>query len=166
AEITNAEARAVYDCLLDEMVAGYRKSGDQTAELYKGWKTFNTVPYQSGTHGNRYVNNYANAVAEVNYGKYEDVGRMPVGSVLAKDSFVVMGNGRTAAGPLFIMEKAFAGFSPETDNWKYSMVMPDGTVFGQTGGKGANNVAFCHQCHVAVAEDQDALFFLPDELRK
>ncbi len=46
------------------------------------------------------------------------------------------------------------------------MIMADGSVFGQTGGKGTGNVTFCHQCHVAVAEDQDHMYFLPDEFRK
>ncbi len=127
---------------------------------------YNIVPYRSETHGGRHVNNYANAVAVGHYDKYENVGKMPVGSVLAKDSFAVMTNGRAAAGPLFIMEKKHVGFSKQTNNWKYSMVMPDGAVFGETGGKGAKNVAFCNECHAAVAEDQDALFFLPEDYRK
>ncbi len=79
---------------------------------------------------------------------------------------MVHANGRASVGPLFMMEKKFATFSPPTNNWKYTMVMPDGTVFGATGGKGAGNVVFCHQCHNAVAADQDHMFFLPNEFRK
>ena len=148
------------------MVAGYGKSGVKVAALYNNWTVFSASPYQSQTHGGRYVSNYANAVGEAEYGKFEDGGKLPVGSTLAKDSFVVNANGRASVGPLFLMEKQYAGFSPPTNNWKYAMVMADGTVFGETGGKGAGNVAFCHQCHVAVAEGQDHMFFLPDEFRK
>ena len=161
-----AEAQAVYDCLIKEMTAGYAKSGIKVAMFYNDWSGFAKAPYQSATHGNRYVNNYANAVGETEYGRFEDGGKMPVGSLLAKDSFVVHANGRASVGPLFMMEKKYAGFSPDTNNWKYTMIMADGSVFGQTGGKGTGNVTFCHQCHVAVAEDQDHMYFLPDEFRK
>ena len=165
-KLSNAEAVAAYDCLKAELNAGYKKSGVKTAAWYSGWKSFNTVPYPSATHGGRYVNNYANAVAEPAYGKYEDLTAMPVGSILGKNSFVVRPDGKTAAGPLFIMEKMYKGFSKDTNNWKYSMVMPTGAVMGTTGGAGGENLAFCHDCHVAMAQEADHMFFLPEDLRK
>lgn len=45
------------------------------------------------------------------------------------------------------------------------MIMPDGAVFGTTGGRKAANVRFCAECRGSVAEEQDSLFFLPNEYR-
>ena len=91
--LSTAEARSAYDCLKREMVAGYAKSGLKVASFYKDWRNFSTQPYVSDTHGGRFVNNYANATGK-RYGKYEDSGPMPVGSILAKDSFAVHADGK------------------------------------------------------------------------
>ena len=165
-ELSDSEAAKLYDCLKGEMKAGYAKSGSKIASWYQDWKNFATSPYISDTHGGRFVNNYANAIGEGRYGKYEDAGRMPVGSVLAKDSFSVKANGKAAPGPLFLMEKMPKGFNAGTGNWKYTMILPNGRVLGTTNGKGSANVAFCADCHNGMAEDQDYLFFLPEEYRR
>ena len=108
------------------------------------------------------MQNYANTTAN-SYGKYEDAGKLPVGSVVAKDSFVVRA-GKVSAGPLFVMEKMASGFNAASVNWRYSLVMPDGKAIGTTNGKGSKNVEFCYGCHATV-EDTDSLFFLPEEYR-
>ena len=164
AELTTAEARSAYECLVKEMAAGYAKSGLNQASHYKDWNSYNNQPYVSDTHGGRYVNNYANAQGQA-YGKFEEAGQMPVGAMLGKDSFVAHGNGKLGAGPLFLMEKMPAGFNKASGNWRYTMVMPDGAVFGTTSGKGSAKVQFCIECHASVAEDQDSMMLLPDEFR-
>ena len=116
----------------------------------------------SGTHGNRYVQNYGNAKAKA-YGKFESAGRMPVGVILAKDSFQVTGAGKVAVGPLFVMEQVSAGWNKASDDWKYSMVLPTGAIMGVTKGTNSNAMKFCYECHISVAEDQDSLLFLPEE---
>ena len=163
AEIEPDEAVAAYDCLIDQLLAGYAKSGNPTATTYTTWRRYNTVPYQSATHGGRYVNNYANATAGA-YAAFEDVGHLPQGAVVAKDSFAVMGGGKIAAGPLFLMEKMGAGFHPASGDWRYTLIMPDGTVIGETDGKGSANVEFCAECHSAM-EDTDSLWLLPEDVR-
>ena len=160
-----AEAGAAYDCLIDEMAGGYDRASLKLVANYRSWTNVAAAPYQSATHGSRYVNNYANATGAASYKKFEDVGTMPAGSVLAKDSFVVNANGTTAAGPLFVMEKRNAGFNADSFDWAYTMINPDGTVFGVTKGQGSANVEFCIECHVSMADDQDSLFFLPEESR-
>ena len=140
------------------------ESGEDIPVDYLDWSVFNTAPYQSATHGNRFVNNYANPTGADEYGKYEDGGPMPVGSVLAKESFMVTGNGVVKPGPLFVMEKMAAGFLEESGDWRYSMVMPNGKIMGITNGDGSGKVEFCIQCHI-VAE-RDSMFFLPDEYRE
>ena len=44
------------------------------------------------------------------------------------------------------------------------MVMPDGSLFGDTMGDRAGAVAYCHVCHEAVA-DRDYTFYVPEEYR-
>ena len=163
-KLTAGEARNVYDCLVKDLVAAYSKSGLAVTGYYKDWKNYASQPYVSDTHGGRFVNNYANAT-DANYVKYEAAGRVAVGSMLAKDSFMVTGQGKTAAGPLFLMEKMPAGFKEASGNWRYTMVMPNGQIFGTTNGKNSGKVTFCYECHMAVAEEQDSLMFLPDEYR-
>jgi hypothetical protein len=90
---------------------------------------------------------------------------MRKGSVLAKNSFIVNGKGQAVPGPLFLMEKMAAGFNPQSGNWRYTMIMPDGTVYGTSQGKGSAKVQFCVECHAGVGEIQDHMFFLPKEYR-
>jgi len=148
------------------MAAGYAKSGVSEMADYTSWVNVATSPYQAGTHGDRYVNNWVNEIGLARYQKYEELGTMPVGSVVAKDSFSVNSKGQTSAGPMFLMEKMQDGFAPATGNWRYTMVMPNGSVFGRTNGKNSAAMVFCSDCHQAVAEDQDHLMLLPDENRK
>jgi hypothetical protein len=158
-KITNAEAAAAYDCLLKELKAAYAKSGNTVARAYARWKRYSKRPYPSATHGNRLVSNYGNRAAR-RYINYEKVKRMPAGSVLAKDSFLVQADGKLALGPLFVMEKMARGWNAASRDWKYTMITPDGKIAGTTRGKGAAAMKFCYECHNAAAE-RDALFFLP-----
>ena len=163
AELTQAESVAVYDCLVPKMLASYAKSGHPTAKIYMTWRRYSISPYQSATHGARYVQNYANETGR-SYGNFEDAGQMPIGATLAKDSFAAAGNGKVGVGPLFLMEKMPSGFNEQSGNWKYTMIMADGSLFGETNGKNSAGMQFCIDCHAAAA-DFDHLFFLPEELR-
>jgi hypothetical protein len=162
ASLTDEQAAALYKKLASKLKSGYAKSGSGTAAAYQGWKKYNTVPYQSATHGGRYVNNYADATAS-DYGKFDAELVLPVGSVLAKDSIVALPDGDAEPGPLFLMEKMASGFNSASADWKYTLIMPDGTVVGVTNGPGSESVAFCHQCHQAAGASQ--LFFLPEAYR-
>lgn len=163
-ELTDAEAAAAYDCVIDQLRPAYAKSGDEVAARYRDWPRYSRVAYQSATHGGRYVQNYANDAARA-YGAFENSGPMPAGAIIAKDSFAVDGNGSVSSGPLFVMQKMPAGFNGDSRDWKYTMIMPDGTVFGVTNGKNAAGMQFCYECHNSVAEEQDSLMYLPDEYR-
>ena len=148
------------------MVANYRKASVAEIAGYQAWINYATTPYVSATHAQRYVNNYANDVASA-YATYESLGALPVGSVVAKDSFSVTPDGRVAIGPLFVMEKvAHVAGESHPSPWRFTMIMPDGWVFGTTGGPGDANVAFCADCHGAVADVHDSLFFLPPQYRR
>jgi hypothetical protein len=141
---------------------------DEVAALvrdYQSWQRLNTVPYVSATHGSRYVNNYPGPEAAAAYGRFEAIGAMPAGGRIAKDSFTVTRDGRIGVGPLFLMEKMATGFDAASDDWRYAMIMPDGSLFGVTGGQGSQNVQFCAECHALVADDLDSLYFIPEEFR-
>lgn len=156
----------VYDCLLDELKTSYAKSGDEYAKAYTSWRRYSTRPFISGTHGGRYVQNYANETAKA-YALYENAGEMPAGSVLAKPSFSVSSKtGKASLGPLFLMEKMEDGWYPKSDDWRYSMIMPNGQIVGATKGKGAENVEFCIQCHkIGTPKNVDSMMFVPKDLR-
>ena len=164
AELSGSDALSLYQRILDDVVAGYRLSGDAVARDYRTWQRYNSAPYRSATHGERFVNNYANARGAA-YGRYEDSGSLPPGAIMAKDSFAVTASGDVFTGPLFLMEKMDAGFNPPSRDWRYTMIMPDGSLFGTTGGQGDERVTFCITCHAGAGDDQDHLFYVPEDYR-
>ncbi len=164
AELTGAEAQAVYDCLKADMVAGYKKGNKRWipksyVEDYRGWSLASTFPAAPGFHGERYLITYVNSVGADEYLKYLDEGaKMPAGTLIAKESFSVNAKGKAKAGPLFIMEKAAAGKSPETNDWYYMMVAPNGRP------QAVNVVQACHACHAGF-EGSDSLGYPVEEAR-
>ena len=164
ADLSDADALTIYEKILDEIVEGYSLSKNPAAMQYRRWRRFNKAPYRSATHGERFVSNYANKIGEA-YGRYEGMGTMPVGAVLAKDSFAVTSGGDVFIGPLFLMEKMPAGFNPSSRDWRYVMIMPDGSLFGETKGEGSQRVEFCITCHEAAGAENDHLFFIPEAYR-
>ena len=162
-EVTDAKAIEHYEALAPDLRAGYAKSGHPVSTEYFNWDRYTVGPHKSSTHGGRLVHNYANDLAKA-YGKYEDVGTLPVGAIVAKDSFKVTKKG-VKPGPLFLMEKMEAGFSPEDGDWKYTLITPNGKIFGETNGVNSKKVKFCADCHNAVGEDQDYLFFPEEDYR-
>ena len=165
ADLSDADALVIYERIAAEMVAGYRLSGLEQAADYRRWPRFNTTPYRSATHGERFVNNFANPIAR-SYGTFEDAGVMPRGTVIAKDSFAVTARGEVFSGPLFIMEKMAPGFLARSRDWRYTMIMPDGSLFGATRGQESERVEFCITCHQTAGEANDHLFFIPESYRR
>lgn len=164
AALSDEEAVALYDCLLQELKAAYAKSDQPVAAAYQSWTRYSTRPYVSATHGERHVQNYGNAAARA-YGAYEGAGEMPEGAILAKDSFTIGSDGHAAPGPLFVMEKMAERWNAASADWRYTMIMPNGGVFGVTKGIGGEKMQFCADCHMTVAPDVDSLMFLPEEYR-
>lgn len=164
ARLTAEDAERLYDELKSDMATRYELSRQPGVANYQTWKRYNRVPYLSVSHGNRYLNNYGNPAAQA-YGRYEQSGTLPVGSILAKDSITVSKDGKAMPGALFLMEKMQDGFNYVSGDWRYTMIMPDGSLFGTTNGEGTERVKFCISCHLAV-EQQDHLFFIPEEYRQ
>jgi hypothetical protein len=154
-----AAIEEIYACIKDEMVASYTKEGDAVAGAYRDWTVTSSRPAVAGAHGNRLLYTFANDIAAEQYLKYADEGViMPVGSVLAKESITISAKKKAAVtGPLFIMTKGEAGSAPETADWVYAGIQPDGKPmkFKQS---------FCHDCHVAW-EAQDMMAYPLEEVR-
>lgn len=157
------EAAKIYDELAKDLAALYTKSGHPVAQAYASWQRVNTAPYLSATHGNTYLSNYVNETGSA-YAKFENSGKLPVGSIIAKPAFVVTRQGQIRPGPLFIMEKMPAGFKYVTGNWRYTQIMSDGVLFGETDGEDSERVEYCIGCHLAM-EHQDHLFYVPEAYR-
>lgn len=158
-DLEETEIVALYDCIKDKMAAGYAKAGDPVGSAFRDWTVTSTRPAVAGPHGERLLQTFANDIAADEYLKFaeEDV-EMPVGSILAKESAKLnKKKGAVVVGPLFIMTKMEAGSLPETDDWLYGGVLPNGKPmkFKQ---------AFCHDCHVGW-EDQDNLAYPLEEVR-
>jgi len=164
--LSDAEAEAAYREIGEQLADRYAISRDATAMAYSKWTRLNRVPYLSATHGNRYVNNYADQVAvDAGYGGMKRGDRLPPGAVLAKDSFTVTNKGEIYGAALFLMEKLAPGTNAKTANWRYVMILPDGSFAGDTLGADAADVTYCHTCHQAKAAT-DYLFQVPKSFRK
>ena len=163
-QLEASDADAIYDNILKQMSDGYAQSGDVTAKKYKNWRRENNAPYLSAGHGNRYLSNYSNNIAR-NYLELRRGEKMPVGSILAKDSFTATDGDDIYAGALFIMEKLAEGVSNKTGDWRYAMIMPDGSVFGDSAIAGDESMKFCHDCHDRV-KNRDYLFLIPQQYRR
>ena len=160
-EITGDDAEAIYQSLRLRMKQGYMLSRLPVAGQYQEWRRYNAVPYLSKSHGNRYLNNYANR-PEFDFANPPDGIVYPAGTVLAKDAFSVTDHDDVYPASLFIMEKLEAGASPKTADWRYVAIFPDGSIAGDTTGDMPESVEYCHQCHTLV-KDKDYLFGVPSE---
>lgn len=161
--LSKQQAQAVYGELKSRMADSYALSQLEEISDYQSWPRVNNSPYISATHGNRYVNNYINSEGAT-YASLQPGEKLPAGAMLLKDSFTVTNEGRTYPGALFGMEKLAEGTNPDTADWRYFMVIPDGSLFGDTTGANAHLMTYCHECHEAVA-DRDFTFYIPEDFR-
>ena len=154
-DLSDDQIVALYDCIKDSLREGYAKEGNQWTAEYPSWGATSTQPVAPGPHGGRFLNTFVNEVGHAEYVKFLDErGPMPVGTVLAKESFNVNKKNKVQKGPLFFMEKVAAGNADEFGNWVYTVIRPDGKPHNAS-------QKFCHDCHGAFAE-QDSMGY-PDE---
>ena len=165
-DLTDAQVADLYACIEGGLLKGLNKSGKTEAAEFRGWFKPSTTPFRSATHGNRFMNHYINETGREAYMSFNDEGlKMLVGAIAIKESFNVSKKGKVQRGPLFIMEKVAAGTFPDTGDWKYTTITPNGKILGETGTDTAKKQKFCHDCHEAVLENQDAMFFPDEEYR-
>ena len=166
-EIGPDEARQLYDCVEAAMVDAYASvEGIPGVPAYREWAVVSTAPLLSSTHGRVFVSHIASPTAVDLYTRWEGMigRRFPPGAILAKESFQITRSGEVHIGPLSLMEKAAPGSAPETADWIYTRIYPNGKV-QRTGGPGGKYLRFCHQCHSAMIDHYDGMFFPPERYR-
>ncbi len=158
-DFEQADIDRLYNCVNDKLAEGYAKEGHEIGSTYRDWQVTATGPAAPGPHGDRFLLTYANDVAFEEYVAYREDGgfSMPVGSVLAKESYKLSKKGKPRRGPLFIMTKMAAGEADETDNWLYAGVQPNGKVMKV-------KQSFCHDCHTAFS-DRDSMGYPDPDVR-
>ncbi|MGG7567640.1 cytochrome P460 family protein [Rhodovulum sp. DZ06] len=163
-DLTEAQAAEVYACLAADMQAGYARGPKRWIDAayvadYRSWTAASTGPAAPGVHGARFLMTWVNPVGAEAYLRFDEEGaKMPAGTVIAKESFTVDASGAAAPGPLFFMEKAAPGASPETGDWYYMMVSARGAPVA------VPVVQACHDCHSGF-EDSDFLGYPAEEVR-
>jgi len=155
----DAAVLALYDCIKDAMAAGYAKAGDPVGSNYRNWTVSSTRPGISGVHGERFLQTFVNDIGAAQYLKFATDGvKMPVGTVIAKESFKIKKKTHKAVvGPLFTMTKVPEGQADEYDNWVYGMLLPNGKPMKV-------KQSYCNDCHAAY-EGSDALAYPLEEVR-
>ena len=164
-ELTGAEAQAVYDCLEGALHEGYT-SGDDTRWIpqefvasYRDWQMASTRPGAPGFHANRYLVTWVNDTGFDEYVKYAEDPDIPAGTVIAKESFSVGEDGSASPGPLFFMQKVEAGTSPETNDWYYMLLSPQGAP------QAVDVMTACNECHMGAFGDTGGLGYPIPEAR-
>ena len=177
-EVSDAELQALYECLIDSIneqaamesdsdivQASWSESDRSEGRAFAGWTNFAATPYISFAHGERFATNHANEIAAAQYGKFEEVDAIPAGGIIAKPTFSIDGSGQALWETLFLMEKAEAGMSPDTNDWIYTAIMPDGSLMGRTLGENSDGMYFCAACHMGASNNTDDLLFMEPEYR-
>lgn len=162
--LTGAEAEKVYECLAEKLNAGYKKGGKgwinkSYVDNYRSWTRASSFPAAPGVHGDRFLITWVNKTGASEYMKYAEDPNIPAGTLIAKESFSVNNKGKAVAGPLFLMEKTAKGKSPETDDWYYMMVAPNGKPVA------VNVMAACSTCHQGAYAHQGGLGYPVEEAR-
>lgn len=155
------EIAAMAHCLGPDLDAAFARVRDKAIDG-KNWTTMSTS-YRASEHG-MFLQVYADAAAAPSYRLYEMGARMPEGATLLKRSFRVGADGKAEAFRIFIMTRERTGYAPDAHDWRFAVFQPDGTLIGETGGRGDANVRFCIECHRA-AQAQDYLLFVPPRFR-
>ena len=156
-DLDDTQVVALYDCIKDLMAERYAKEGDEIGGAYRSWAVTSTRPAVAGPHGERFLQTFANDIAAEQYLKFEEeTGPMPVGSVLAKESFK-LSKGKAKVGPLFIMTKLAEGEAPDAGDWRYDALQPNGKVM-------KIKQSFCANCHLGW-DYRDSLAYPLEEVR-
>lgn len=160
-ELSEEQVIEIFECIKEDLRAGYAKSDNPWAKDYVNWGRAASAPAAPGVHGNRYLNTMVNEIGYNEYIKYSDEREenpMPVGTVIAKEVFGVNKKNEVTKGQLFFMEKVEAGGeADEFGNWVYSVIKSSGEPQ-------KISQKFCHDCHGAFS-DQDAMGYPAEEVR-
>jgi hypothetical protein len=91
--------------------------------------------------------------------QYAEDPQIPVGTMIAKESFQINDAGEVVHGPLFLMKKVPVEQSADTLGWHYMMVGADGQP------QGIDPWTACKECHVGTFGHQGGLGYPVEEVR-
>ena len=155
-ELSAEEIRYLYECLQPKLQQVYGQRDHEVGSAYSGWTAGSSRPAAPGVHSGQYLMTYVNDVGYEQYVQYKsDSSTMPVGTVIAKESFTIKDSGKIKYGPLLIMSKV-GDSSAVTGGWEYSGVKPSGKVLKVDG------PGFCHACHQAYPTQDFLGYPVPD----
>ncbi len=157
-----AEVEATAACLAPALDAVLASVQDQVLRGAEAWAPMSKA-YRGSEHG-MFLQVYANEAAAASYRKYEQGAAIPLGGMVLKRSFRVAADGKAEPYALFVMARMQPGFSPDTNDWRFALIGPDGRTVGATNGPDDAKVRYCAACH-ATARRQDFLLFVPPGLR-
>ena len=158
ADISAQSVNELYETSRAGLMAGYQQGDNAIAAQYQSWKATATAPAAPGVHSGRYMMTYVNDIGHADYIEYSSNNpSMPIGTLIAKESFTVKGEGEFRPGPLFTMERVSLEDAPETDGWIYGRVNTNGRRM-------RTSQKFCHSCHDAFAT-QDSLGYPAKQVR-
>lgn len=153
----DAQVTALYDCIKGKMADQYGSKGDEVGGAFREWAVTSTRPAVAGPHQDRFLQTFANDIAAEDYLKFEEErGAMPVGSILAKESFNIK-KGNAVVGPLFVMTKVAEGEAPDAQDWVYSALFPSGKTMKV-------KQSFCAGCHLGW-DYRDSMAYPLEEVR-
>ncbi len=164
-EVTYEDAQVLYDCLKDDLYAGYQNGpkgwiSPSVVADYRNWTPVNTMPANPGFHSSRFLSTWVNDVGAEQYLKFNDVdNEMPAGTIIAKETFDVNAEGKASPGPLFFMEKVAEGVSPETRDWYYYFISEKGAP------QAVDVMPACNECHMENFPGSDNLGYPVEEVR-
>lgn len=159
--LTQAEIEAVAACLAPRIARAFAAVDDR-AVTGKSWAAMSRA-YKASEHGS-FLQVYADPAAAESYRRYEQGARMGAGATIVKRSFRVEADGTARAYRTFAMARMAPGYEAGANDWRFAVYEADGTLIGETGGRGNERVRFCVECH-AAARAQDFLLFVPPAYR-
>ena len=160
--LTETEVAATAACLGPALDAVLASARDPVLRGADAWAPMSKA-YRGSEHG-MFLQVFTNPAASGSYLSYEQGKPIPVGGVVLKRSFRVSADGDASPFVLFVMERMQPGFSPDTNDWRFALIGPDGSTVGATKGPDEAKVRYCAACH-ATARRQDFLLFVPPGLR-
>lgn len=145
-DLTVDGLKTLYDCTRPTLVAGYQSKDHEMAAIHTARQAASLAPQAPGMHSQQYLMTYVNPVGFAEYIRFATIDPgMPVGSVIAKETFTIKGN-KVKHGPLLFMEAVGQDVAQQTGGWRYSGIKPNGST------QQPLEMVFCQRIIVACAD--------------
>ena len=153
---------AAYKCIESELLSNYTTNNISFFHNYRSWHRTTEAPFLSPgvDFGYSYVYVGGPQTGIAKYRQAIEEGTrwpaLPVGTMVVKESFDVLGSGKVVANGAFVMRK----LAPTPSTWQFIELTPGGKVAINEVAASDGQIA-CLRCHGAVAASQDFMLYLP-----